>query len=247
MENTTNCDAPPSAADNMRLSPPRIPRLGGQGSGGDLLGRIEAGSASAASEPDLYDMTQYEAAVRSGMPVIPFDIGPLDIGPLDNAGADMPGYDPMSELGSTMTSVPRLPPSSTSEFGSTMTSTDSPAKKKTRKSRGGGTPGSDTSTVYPLGLGGIAENPPGEPASKKKGVGKEPRKKWGDAELQQLFALVDEHGNRWKTIVKEMEGFTVDQVRHHGRKYLDEKKERKENLLKVSGMCLQTLQFSVCR
>ena len=243
MENTTNCDAPPSAADNMRLSPPRIPRLGGQGSGGDLLGRIEAGSASAAhethplfsmegsasaaSEPDLYDMTQYEAAVRSGMPVIPFDIGPLD-----NAGAGMSGYDPMSELGSTMTSVPRLPPSSTSEFGSTMTSTDSPAKKKTKKSRGGG---SATSTVYPPGLGGIAVKPPSKQASKV------PRKKGGDAELQQLFALVDKYGNHWTTIVEEIEGFTLGQVRHHGRKYLDEKKERKENLLKVSGMCLQTL------
>ena len=97
-----------------------------------------------------------------------------------------------------------------------------------------------------LGLGGIAVNPPGKPASKKKGVGKEPRnyatrKKGGDAELQQLFALVDKYGNHWTTIVEEIEGFTLGQVRHHGRKYLDEKKERKENLLEVSGMCLQTL------
>ena len=42
MENTTNCDAPPSAADNMRLSPPRIPQQGTDSiEAGDLFSAVQ--------------------------------------------------------------------------------------------------------------------------------------------------------------------------------------------------------------
>ena len=200
-----------------------VPRIDG---GDDVMDRVVAGSiSSAAPEPyvPVYGLNFHDLFGEEGhtgyapMPELPPMSEP------DNA-------DPMSALCATSTG---LRDSADPLFGA-FNSGDAATSTTT------------TTLSASLGLGGIAVNPSRKPASKKKGVGKEPRnyatrKKGGDAELQQLFALVDKYGNHWTTIVEEIEGFTLGQVRHHGRKYLDEKKERKENLLKVSGMCLQTL------